>query len=112
VEWQVDDLAEDVEDAVLLLKTLLKLDVLVPKGVGQEVLTTALRAAFEQPRDSMSVTGVMRVGMGAGVKKVMANMLQKKSEFARVAIWTARADGKCVDKDRLEQRTKRGVVVC
>jgi hypothetical protein len=54
----------------------------------------------------------MRMGMGAGVKKVMANMLRKKSEFAQVAIWTARADGKCVDKGRLEQKTKRGVVMC
>lgn len=36
----------------------------------------------------------------------------KKSEFARVAIWVAGADRKCVGIDRLEQEIKRGVCMC
>jgi hypothetical protein len=65
----VDNLAEDVKDAVLLFETLLELDVFVPKGVGQEVLTTALCATFEQPKDSRSVTSVMWVGTELGKRK-------------------------------------------
>jgi hypothetical protein len=52
------------------------------------------------------------LGNGAGEKKVMANMLQKRSEFARVAIWIARSDRKCGGKGRLEQEIKRGVLMC
>lgn len=44
----MDDLAENVEDAVLLLETFLEFDVLVPERVSQEILATAFRATLKE----------------------------------------------------------------
>ena len=45
---KMDDLAENVEDAVLLLETFLEFDVLVPERVSQEILATAFRATLKE----------------------------------------------------------------
>jgi hypothetical protein len=50
VKWQTDDLAENVENVVLVVKALLELDVLIPEGMRQEVLTAAFCATLEKPK--------------------------------------------------------------
>ena len=46
---QADDLAKNLEDVILVIKALLELNVLVPEGMRQEVLTTTFGAAFKKP---------------------------------------------------------------
>lgn len=50
MKWQTDDLAENVENVVLVVKALLELDVLIPEGMRQEVLTAAFCATLEKPK--------------------------------------------------------------
>lgn len=65
----MDDLAKDVEDTVLLLETLLKLDVFVPKGVREEVLATAFCTAFKQSKDFRLVNEATWMGLELGKRK-------------------------------------------
>ena len=48
MQRKANHLAENVENAVMLLKALLKFDVLVPERVSQEVLTTALCTTLKE----------------------------------------------------------------
>jgi hypothetical protein len=50
----VDDSAQDGEDSIMCIHALLKFDVLVPKGMGQEVESNASCTSFKKPESTAS----------------------------------------------------------
>lgn len=64
-----DDSTKQVEDSIILLRPLFKLDVLVPKGMSQEIEANAGGTSFKQTVDTRSVGELEQREWGSGVKE-------------------------------------------
>lgn len=65
----MDNAGQDAENSILGFKALLKLDVLVPEWMRQEVKANTIGASFEQSRFCLSVVVTQAEGRAGEVER-------------------------------------------
>lgn len=55
MQWDVNNLAKNLEDNIVCLKALCKLKILIPEGVREEVQASTAFCAVEETEEGLSV---------------------------------------------------------